>query len=558
MGKMLLLAVGLFAVYLANGREIGSGDTAPAKYLTMALIRGDGVYLDRYRRPLLEAWPREGLPYYVKLVRGHYVSSYPIGPAILAVPFTLPQVIALDRAHPGWEETAPDWIGTLAKRSAAAIAALTAVALLAAMRRLGLKPAAAWPAVIAAALGSNLWATASQSPWQHGPAALAMTLMVLLLADEAPTRRQHALAGLAAALLAWSRPIDLAFAVTTALWVAGRHPRRLAWFLAPAAAAAVALLAYNRAFLGAFGGYYSAWEAATFATPFLVGLGGTLFSPNRGLFIFSPWTLVAVAYAPFALASLRRAALLPWLIASLAVHAVFVSTFTIWWAGHSFGPRFWTEAIPLLAIIFGMALARARSFGRPAYAACLLLVGISVAVQGLGVAAYPSSWQVDPTDIDLDQARLWDWRDSELSRCLRECRAYRALAGRSPFPPTAIAVPPADPIREFSGVVHSATPVGTLDRADCRRIEGWAWDPKRPDATVLVDLYDGATLLATVPAGRFRKDLLKIKLGDGKHGFAFVIPAGLRDGATHAIHAKLAGTGAELTGSPRSLSCPWE
>ena len=36
----------VFAIYMANGREIWSGDTVPAKYLTCALIRGDGFYLE--------------------------------------------------------------------------------------------------------------------------------------------------------------------------------------------------------------------------------------------------------------------------------------------------------------------------------------------------------------------------------------------------------------------------------------------------------------------------------------------------------------------------------
>ena len=78
----LAFSVGVFAVYLANGREIFSGDTVPTKYLTYAVIRGDGFYLDRYRREVLKWWPYPGMPYYAEVVDGHYVSRYPIGPVL--------------------------------------------------------------------------------------------------------------------------------------------------------------------------------------------------------------------------------------------------------------------------------------------------------------------------------------------------------------------------------------------------------------------------------------------------------------------------------------------
>ena len=39
----------VFCVYLANGRDVGSEDTEPARLLTYTLLRGDGPYLDRFR-----------------------------------------------------------------------------------------------------------------------------------------------------------------------------------------------------------------------------------------------------------------------------------------------------------------------------------------------------------------------------------------------------------------------------------------------------------------------------------------------------------------------------
>ncbi len=540
--ESLLLFVVLLAIYLANGREIGTGDTVPAKYLTVALIRGDGFYLDRYRKPVFAAWPGEGWPYYVSFANGRVVSRYPVGPSIVAVPFALPQVAFYDLTEFAWEWREPELFDKIAKRSAAMIAALTAVLLLSALRGLGMGREA-WPTVIAASIGSNLWVTASQSLWQHGPAALCLISTVWLLLPEAPSRRRFALAGLASAMLVCCRPVDLAFAVTTALWVVFRHPRKLGWFLPAPMALAVALIAYNRATLGAAGGFYSNFAPSTFATPLFVGLAGTLFSPNRGLFVFSPWTMVAAAFAPWAVARTLRGTLAAWLIATSLCHALLVSKFTIWWAGHSFGPRFWTEVIPLLAIAFGSALVWSKAHFRPIYFASLALVAVAIAVQGVGAWAYPSSWDSHPSNIDKDTGRLWNWSDTELSRCLREGHG----------PPL---MEPAAEAKKFEGVVKAPKKVGTLDRVDCGKIQGWAWDPREPDVPILVEIFDGETLPATVPANRPRQDLRRLGMGQGEHGFVFPTPDSLKDGQPHTIHARIAGMNFEMNSSPKTLKCP--
>lgn len=530
-------AVAVFAVYLANGREIPSGDTLPTKYLTYALLRGDGFYLDRYQHELLKDWRLPQPPYYLHKVDGHYVSHYPVGPALVALPFTLPQVLVLDRLRPDWEKTEPRWFDTIAKRSAAGISTLAALALLAVLLKLGLGREA-WLAALAAALGSNLWVTASQSLWQHGPAALMLMLVVLLLWDESPSRLRSFAAGTAAAMLVCCRPIALAFAVVTALWVAVRHPRRLVWFLVPAAAIGLALVGYNRAYLGAATGYYSHFERENFATPLLEGLQGTLLSPSRGLFVFSPWTIVALAYLPFAIARLRMTTLLPWLLATLVAHAVLISTFTTWWAGGCFGPRYWTEVIPLLAIALGAALRQAKLRGRVLYSASLVLIAGSIGVQILGASLYPSGWDERPINVDQAPARLWDWSDSELTRCIITSKAYQALYG-----PAAAAALNA----QFDGY---------LERVNCKTIDGWAWDAERPDTPISIDLYDGDRLLETVVADRLRPDLVSANKGDGRHAFLIVTPAQMKDGNVHEIRAKVSGRGVELVRSPQRLICP--
>ncbi|HSE95971.1 MAG TPA: hypothetical protein VLD61_08765, partial [Methylomirabilota bacterium] len=51
------------------------------------------------------------------------------------------------------------------------------------------------------------------------------------------------------------------------------------------------------------------------------------------------------------------------------------------------------------------------------------LFAVSVAVQLVGVLYYPSpravDWNTSPRNVDFAHERLWNWRDSQLERLLR-------------------------------------------------------------------------------------------------------------------------------------------
>jgi len=96
---------------------------------------------------------------------------------------------------------------------------------------------------------------------------------------------------------------------------------------------------------------------------------------------------------------------------------------------------------------------------------------------------------------------------------------------------------------------------GSHELTNCDSVSGWAWDKNQPNATIKVDIYDGATLLTTVTADTFRQDLMDAGKGSGKHGFTFVLPYSLQDGQAHSIQVKVAGTDNTLAGTPRSIIC---
>jgi hypothetical protein len=114
----------------------------------------------------------------------------------------------------------------------------------------------------------------------------------------------------------------------------------------------------------------------------------------------------------------------------------------------------------------------------------------------------------------------------------------------------------------FGAPADSQTPAataqfeGSFDKLEVVSLGGWAWDKTQPNVAIKVEIYDGATLLATVIAQGFRADLQSAGKGDGKHAFNYALPPNLRDGQSHTISVKYSGTDSDLPGSPRTLPFP--
>jgi hypothetical protein len=427
----LFLGLALVFVYLINGRDLGTHDTISAALLPLYILRGDGIYFDNsYLGNVRSNLP---MPDFLTTAHGRVVTLYPIGPALVAVPLFAPQVAVLDHYHPGWDRDRQVAISEsilMAKRSMAVVVALVGVVLHRLLLVLGVGRAAV-PAVLAACLGSDLWAVGSQATWQHGPAALSLIAAIALLHPQPVGRRRLVLAGAFTGLLVACRLMDVVFATAIATWLAWTDWRGLRWFLPAPILIGITLLCYNLWFFdNILGGqakleqYHMRLHAvpSTWSSNLVDGLLGTLVSPNRGLLVFSPW--IAVGLVTLVVPTVRRRlsdhSLICVLIASLIPYLIILSKYSVWWGGHCFGPRYWTDVIPLFAILFAYGLEWMLKRSRVLLAISAVTVIVSIAVQLIGAFCYPSSWNLEPRNVDLHHERLWDWRDTELSRCLIE------------------------------------------------------------------------------------------------------------------------------------------
>jgi hypothetical protein len=436
-GWRLYVTIGLtlFLVYSVNGRSIGSGDTVPATMLAAAVARGDGVTLDRYAPKLLTPG---ALSYWATIRRGHIVSLYPVAPALLAVPFTWLQIRVLDVVWPGWTRFELPMMFLMGKNAAAALAALFGVTLFALLTRLGYGRER-WPALVAATLGSEMWVVGSQSLWQHGPSALALGVGILTMTG-APSRKRSFVAGVAAGVVFACRIVSSIYAVPLAAVALVRRPRTLGWFLLGALPLVGATLLYNVYWFESWQGGIVLLEAAKQQTHSVSGrwladpaggIAGTLVSPARGLFVYMPWVALSLALLPFHWRRTPHSALVTMLLASLVPSVLVLGAYSTWWGGHSFGPRFWTDATPIFAIVLASALAWAGRRGMVVRGVLYASIAVSVLIQGIGIACYPSSWNAYPANVDHAHERLWSWTDSEITRCVHEGpypAAYRPLS----------------------------------------------------------------------------------------------------------------------------------
>ena len=96
---------------------------------------------------------------------------------------------------------------------------------------------------------------------------------------------------------------------------------------------------------------------------------------------------------------------------------------------------------------------------------------------------------------------------------------------------------------------------GHHDTANCSLITGWVYDKRRPDTPINVDINDGDVLLAAVVANAYRPDLVRAGKGNGRHGFRFLLPDGLKDGKPHSIRVKVSETNFDLTSTPLEITC---
>ena len=298
-------------VFLANGRTISGGDSVPAKNLPLSILEHGNFYLDQLKTP-----GAKKIPYYLRESGGHYVSDYPVGAALIALPFYAPSVLC-------GVSPSSRIFSELEKVSAATIVALSALLLYMAAARV----TANWMAMLLTliyALGTSSLSVSSQALWQHGPAQLALAGAIYCLVRARDDPRWAGYAGLPLAFEVITRPVDALIAAPLGPVCARQlSPRDLDVHRSRDRATALSTVVQRRLLRHAVSNSIflasrkrragkPLRRAGYWPTPLAHGLAAVVLSPGRGLLFYSP--IFILSLAGLALAWRRngeRAAALP-------------------------------------------------------------------------------------------------------------------------------------------------------------------------------------------------------------------------------------------------------
>lgn len=353
----------------------------------------------------------------------HVCSVFPPGMGLLAIPFFLPFVLG------GADPLDLAMLVRVGHVAAAFYEVLAALLLWAVLRRV-VSERAALGLVLLYFLGTSVRTISSQALWQHAGVHLAVALALWLVIDErVVSLRREFLAGLVTGFGAIVRQTTALLApflsgahagVTVA---GGRRAAQLAAAIGGALIGALPLFAFNWVVLG------EPLEQGYGAKPFDLGalgtgLAGLLVSPSRGLFVYEPWTVLAlVSMVIAAFANTTRGNISRRISGLIVVWVLFVvayATYAEWWGGRVFGPRFLDDLAPVLVV--GLAWGVGGGWFAYGFMRALLWLSAvwSLVLFNAAALVYDQAWDTLPVNVNDDPSRLFSWADPQWLAVLRE------------------------------------------------------------------------------------------------------------------------------------------
>ncbi|MCU0432403.1 MAG: hypothetical protein MUC87_02985 [Bacteroidia bacterium] len=342
--------------------------------------------------------------------------SYPLGAAFLSVPVVAAaNVFGLDMsiaAHDAWMQC------LLAALSAVCIFLLTHRLL-----KLLTGEIIAFAVAVVFAFGTSYMSSVGTALWSFNYELIAVLLLLHLIAKAELNRDRLASPVLLATLvfLAWlCRPSAISVAALTSVWVFWRQRKTvylyagvlIAWFL-------VFVLISQSTFELFLPPYYNPFFWTHYSFPdssISMRLSAMLWSPARGLFVFTP--VLLFAFGGMFSATVRRnrfyLAALGWFVLQL----VLAATQRNWWGGWCFGPRLLTDSLPPLAIMLTITIHHWQSEGRlrrflPGLAVFGLFGVFVHTAQGM-YNIHTLTWNNSPNIDDMPGYYIWNWSHSQV------------------------------------------------------------------------------------------------------------------------------------------------
>ncbi len=421
-------------------------DTKYSMMVSQSLVEQGSFKLDNYQIPLvtvtIQGQTIQKYPYQFRKINGHFYYFFPPGTSVLSVPF----VTVLNLA--GISVVSPD--GTYHHQNEVFIQHTIAAILMAALAgiffvtaRCFLPLSWSWIIALTSSFGTSILSTATRALWSHTWSIFLLGIVIYLLV-KLEKDKQSISPILLASLLSWMyfvRPTNSISIIVITLYISWYHRPLLIRYMLTGIIWFALFVGYSLYHFDTFLPDYFLPTRLSSSQAFLTPFSANLFSPSRGLLIFSPFFLMVAFLLWKYMRYLKEyTGLLFASILLILLHLYIISHFPVWWAGHSYGYRFMTDIVPWLVLLSILSLYGFISDYRennPSTLSILffdpkkglmltlgaMLIAFSFWVHFRGAFCWETAWWNDayPHSINQNPSRAWDWQTPQFLAGLQDC-----------------------------------------------------------------------------------------------------------------------------------------
>jgi hypothetical protein len=411
--SLIAMMAVFFAVQTARVSST-NGDPQLTLLTAQAILENGSIQLDEYKARVIDEHFTTGKWKYHE-VNGHIYYNYPLGTPLLSIPFVaianaLGYDMAIENHDHFWQIQ---------------IAAILCVVMLLLLRKIALRFMDKWSALFwstAFMFSTSFLSVNGTALWSFHFELIFLCLAVLEIIRVEQTEGGSVRPLYMGFLLfsAWfARPAALPFLVAVMLWLAWRRNLKAFVMVGLSSCALLVLfIAYSmlvhQRWLPLYYDPFT-WNGAVSQHTMFFKLKALLFSPFRGLFVYTP--ILLASFVGLFIPEVRRSKLYGVMIGWFVLHVLMLTRHGNWWGGWSYGPRLFTDALPALIVMFFLTIHHAAKWSRPL--AKKLMQGFLVVTLFFGAFVHTLQGLYNPETIswnDFPQADLvpdfyaWNWR----------------------------------------------------------------------------------------------------------------------------------------------------
>lgn len=279
-------------------------------------------------------------------------------------------------------------------------------------------------AVFIFAFCTSAWSTGSRALWSHTPTILMLSIALYSILRAKQNERWLFIAALALAYSYVVRPTNSLPIIFFSLYIAITYPKRIPLFLSGLAVILIPFVLYNlHIYNKILSPYYMPSTLKVGRSPYLMeALAGTLFSPGRGLFVFSSVFIFSVAGIIIRIIQKKFTLLDSAILLIMISHYYVISSITTPYGGWSYGPRYFTDIVPFfiyfVLYFIQYAYEMRRGILKFSFISLFILsVGVSFFIHYKGATHSATFFDWNAVgNVEEHHERVWDWNDLQFLR----------------------------------------------------------------------------------------------------------------------------------------------